>query len=104
MIPATTNTWPLWRPGVRQSLDRARAGLAIYLAGADPFAGDRLGRLALSKEGLAARDCLVLEKCRAAGLPVAIVMAGGYGREIEDTVDIHFETVRIAASKNWLSG
>jgi acetoin utilization deacetylase AcuC-like enzyme len=86
-------------PGVRQSLAQARAGLAIYLAGADPFAGDRLGRLALSKEGLAARDCLVLDLCRAAGLPVAIVMAGGYGRDITDTVDIHFQTVRLAAAQ-----
>ena len=75
----------------------AEAELVIYLAGADPYAGDQLGRLALSKEGLAKRDRLVFELCRGAGLPVATVMSGGYGRQIEDTVDIHLGTVRIAA-------
>ncbi len=83
------------------SLDRvlpaARADLAIYLAGADPFAGDTLGRLGLTKEGLARRDCLVFERCREAGLPVAVVMGGGYARRIEDTVDIQFATIRIAS-------
>jgi acetoin utilization deacetylase AcuC-like enzyme len=82
--------------GLRRALDLAGADLAIYLAGADPYAGDRLGRLALSKAGLADRDRLVLGMCRAAGLPAAVVLAGGYGRRIEDTVDIHLETVRIA--------
>jgi acetoin utilization deacetylase AcuC-like enzyme len=71
--------------------------LVIYLAGADPYAGDRLGRLALSKAGLAARDRMVLDLCRRAGIPVAIVMAGGYARQVQDTVDIHFQTVRVAA-------
>jgi acetoin utilization deacetylase AcuC-like enzyme len=83
--------------GVRRALKLAGAELAIYLAGADPFAGDQLGRLALSKAGLAQRDRLVFELCRAAGLPVATVMSGGYARCIEDTVDIHLRTVRIAA-------
>jgi acetoin utilization deacetylase AcuC-like enzyme len=83
--------------GLRQALDRARAGLAIYLAGADPYEGDLLGRLALTKEGLARRDRLVLEMCRQAGLPVAVVLAGGYGRRVADTVEIHLQTVRIAA-------
>lgn len=83
--------------GVERALALARADLVIYLAGADPYAGDRLGRLALSKAGLAARDRMVLELCRRAGIPVAIVMAGGYARQVQDTVDIHFQTVRIAA-------
>ena len=78
-------------------LDLPTFGLAIYLAGADPFVGDTLGRLGLSKQGLAERDCMVLEACRAAGLPVAVVMAGGYARRIEDIADIHFTTVRIAS-------
>ena len=52
---------------------------------------------ALSKEGLRARDSLVLDLCRAACLPVAIVMAGGYARNISDSVDIHFSTVEVAA-------
>jgi acetoin utilization deacetylase AcuC-like enzyme len=82
--------------GLKQALTLSSADLAIYLAGADPFIGDRLGRLALTKSGLAERDRLVLSRCRSAGLPVAITMAGGYGRRIEDTVDIHFQTVRIA--------
>lgn len=83
--------------GVNQALDRAQAGLAIYLAGADPYAGDRLGRLAVSKRGLAERDRLVFEACRSAGLPLAVVMAGGYGKRVEDTVDIHFQTVSLMA-------
>lgn len=84
--------------GLERALTEAQAGLVIYLAGADPFVGDRLGRLALSKEGLAARDRLVLERCRAAGLPIAITMAGGYARDIEDTVAIHLQTVCLAAA------
>lgn len=79
--------------GVRQALERAQADVAIYLAGADPFVGDRLGRLALSKEGLAARDRMIFKMCREAGLPVVVAMAGGYGRDVADTVDIHFRTV-----------
>ena len=83
--------------GLGVALERARADLAIYLAGADPFEDDRLGRLKLTKQGLAERDRLVFGRCRAAGLPVAVTMAGGYARRVEDTADIHFETVRLAA-------
>jgi acetoin utilization deacetylase AcuC-like enzyme len=82
--------------GVPEAIERARADLAIYLAGADPYADDRLGRLAVTKRGLAERDRFVLGQCRRAGLPVAIAMAGGYGKHIKDTVDIHFETVKTA--------
>jgi acetoin utilization deacetylase AcuC-like enzyme len=85
-------------PGVERALALARADLAIYLAGADPHKGDRLGRLALTKAGLAARDRLIFEACRRANLPVVVTMAGGYGRDVNDTVDIHFETVRLAAT------
>jgi len=70
--------------------------LVIYLAGADPFCDDRLGRLALTKDGLLARDRQVLEFVRGLGVPIAIAMAGGYGRTIQDTVDIHFQTVNCA--------
>jgi acetoin utilization deacetylase AcuC-like enzyme len=77
-------------------LEEERPDLVIYLAGADPYRGDALGRLALSKAGLAARDAMVLNHCSAAGLPIAIVMAGGYAHPIEDTVDIHATTVRLA--------
>jgi acetoin utilization deacetylase AcuC-like enzyme len=83
--------------GLRQTAEASHAGLVIYLAGADPFSGDTLGRLSLSKAGLAERDRLVLRRCQQASLPVAVVMAGGYARPIEDTVDIHLQTVRIAA-------
>ncbi|WZP00805.1 histone deacetylase [Isosphaeraceae bacterium EP7] len=83
--------------GVRRAIDRSRADLAIMLAGADPFEGDTLGRLKVTKAGLAARDRIVLDHCRAAGLPVAISMAGGYAKHVEDTVDIHYQTVQAAA-------
>lgn len=83
--------------GVRAALGRAGADLAIYLAGADPYEGDRLGRLAVTKAGLAARDRLVFGLCAATGLPVAVAMAGGYARRIDDTVEIHLQTVREAA-------
>lgn len=82
--------------GLQRAIDRAEADLAIYLAGADPFVGDRLGRLSLTKAGLAARDRMVFEACRQAGLSVAVTMAGGYGRDVSDTVDIHFQTVCLA--------
>jgi acetoin utilization deacetylase AcuC-like enzyme len=83
--------------GLERALELANADLALYLAGADPYAGDQLGRLALSKEGLVQRDRLVFEHCRGAGLPVAAVMSGGYGRQTKDTVEIHFGTVCVAA-------
>ena len=70
--------------------------LIIYLAGADPHEGDRLGRLKLSMRGLAERDRLVLEAARERNLPVAIAMAGGYGKKIEDTVAAHLQTVCLA--------
>lgn len=81
----------LWRRSCPQ--------LVIYLAGADPFRGDRLGRLALSMEGLTARDAAVFDACAARGIPVAVAMAGGYGADIGDTVEIHFRTVREAARR-----
>ncbi len=75
----------------------ANANLAIYLAGADPYAGDRLGKLGLSMQGLASRDRLVLRLCRDAGLPVAVAMAGGYAADVREIAAIHFQTVSIAA-------
>ena len=83
--------------GLERALEEARAELAIYLAGADPFEDDRLGRLSVTKEGLAERDRLVLESCCERGLPVAVTMAGGYARVVEDTVDIHFQSIERAA-------
>ena len=79
--------------GLRQSMGAAGADLAIYLAGADPYKDDRFGRLALTKKGLAQRDCIVFRSCLEAGLPIAVTMAGGYAPNVQDTVDIHFQTV-----------
>ncbi len=79
-------------------LDSATWDLAIFLAGADPFEDDKLGRLRVTKEGLAERDRMVLEGCRERGIPVAVTMAGGYAKKVEDTVDIHFQTIERAAS------
>ena len=84
------------RVALPRALTRSRPDLAIYLAGADPFAGDRLGRLALTKDGLAERNRYVLETLHDAAVPVAIAMAGGYADDIGDVVDIHFATVSIA--------
>lgn len=77
-------------------LHGARADIVFYLAGADPHEGDSLGRLALTFDGLRRRDRMVIEACREVGLPIAIVIAGGYGREIDDTVRVHRNTVEIA--------
>ena len=79
-----------------RTLDGARAGLAIYLAGADPYVEDRFGRLALTRDGLERRDRMVLERCRGRGLPVALAMAGGYAESIDDIVAIHLATLRVA--------
>lgn len=83
--------------GLQQALRLSRADLAVYLAGADPYAGDLLGRFALTKDGLARRDRMVFSHCQQSGLPVAVLMAGGYARDIHDIVDINLQTARIAA-------
>lgn len=68
--------------------------LIFYLAGADPFERDKLGRLALTKEGLKERDRRILRFAREAGIPVVTTMSGGYAEDIRDTVDIHCNTIR----------
>jgi acetoin utilization deacetylase AcuC-like enzyme len=70
--------------------------ILFYLAGADPYAGDQLGGLCLSKDGLRTRDRIVFEAARRAGVPVVVTLAGGYARLVEDTVDIHVATVEEA--------
>ena len=82
-----------------RAIDRARPDLAVYLAGADPFEGDRLGRLGLTKAGLADRDRMVLDQLGALGIPVAIAMAGGYAEDVDDIVDIHVATVALALER-----
>ena len=75
---------------------RFKADCLIYLAGADPHEGDRLGRLKVSKDGMRLRDETVFQFALSKKLPVAVSMAGGYGKEIESTVDIHFQTIKTA--------
>jgi acetoin utilization deacetylase AcuC-like enzyme len=83
-----------------QRHDTALPGLIFYLAGADPHEGDRLGRLKLTAAGLAERDRRVLAAAHERGIPIALSMAGGYGRVIEDTVAIQLQTMR-AALQSW---
>lgn len=80
-------------PGV---IARARPDLVVYLAGVDPHEDDRLGRLCLTFAGLARRDAMVLQACREVGIPVAVTIAGGYGRDPESTIAAHLRTVQIA--------
>lgn len=75
---------------------RFKADCIIFLAGADPHEGDRLGRLNISKNGLRQRDETVFQFALDQQIPVAFSMAGGYGKEIESTVDIHFQTIQTA--------
>lgn len=68
--------------------------IAFYLAGADPYRGDKLGRLALSIDGLRERDALVLRECYEREIPIVTLMSGGYGKDIDDTIEIHCNTIR----------
>jgi acetoin utilization deacetylase AcuC-like enzyme len=81
------------------AIPRAGADLAFYLAGADPWEGDRLGRLSLTKAGLLARDELVLDRLRAGGASVCVVLAGGYADDVRDTVDINAATAAAVARR-----
>ena len=80
--------------GLAEALARSEPQFVFYLSGADPFAGDRLGKLALSKAGLLARDRMVFAALRQRALPWVTVMGGGYGRAIDDSVDVYEATVR----------
>jgi acetoin utilization deacetylase AcuC-like enzyme len=92
-----------WR---RLEVVRPRPGLAYYLAGADPHEGDRLGRLRVTRAGLGERDRRVLDALRDRGIPAVVLMAGGYGREIERTVEVHLQTLRRAQASwaQWRAG
>ncbi|WP_427911799.1 histone deacetylase family protein [Ramlibacter sp. MMS24-I3-19] len=85
---------------LEQALDelarRTDPGLVIYLAGADPHEGDRLGRLKLSWDGLEARDRRVFDWAWQRGIPLAFAMAGGYGKRMEDTVQVQVNTFGVA--------
>jgi acetoin utilization deacetylase AcuC-like enzyme len=70
--------------------------LVLYLAGADPYFEDQLGGLSLTFEGLMERDRLVIRTAMTHRIPVAIVLAGGYAQNVEDTVTIHANTAAVA--------
>src|SRR5262249_12231029 len=79
---------------VPRILDVERPDLVSYLAGADPYEGDRLGRLKLTIGGLQARDRFVFAECAARRLPVAVAMCGGYAPDVDAIVTIHANTIR----------
>ncbi|CAN5626764.1 histone deacetylase [soil metagenome] len=83
--------------GIRAALESA-PDLVFHLAGADPYEGDRLGRLSVTKAGLALRDDMIARACATAGVALVVVMAGGYATNVPDTVDIHFAAVRSASA------
>lgn len=82
--------------GLQHCITSGHYDLMIYLAGADPFEGDRLGRLKLTKPGLIERDRAVLQFAQTHAIPVAVAMAGGYAQNVHDIVDIHAATVATA--------
>ncbi len=116
------NNYPLWKPpsdrdigladgtgdaeylrlleeNLPSILEDHEPDLVFYLAGADPYREDQLGRLGLSLDGLRERDAAVLAMCAAKRVPVAIALAGGYALRFEDTVEIHCNTVRVAVEQ-----
>lgn len=82
-----------FEPAVRAVLLQSRPDLVIYIAGADPWEGDRLGRLALTPEGLWQRDRIVRDAAAAQRIPVCVVMGGGYAPDPRDTARLHLGTV-----------
>ncbi len=82
--------------GYRAALSMFQPELVVYVAGADPFFEDQLGGLAITFEGLMERDRLVLWSALTHGIPVAIVLAGGYAQSVEDTITIHANTAAVA--------
>jgi acetoin utilization deacetylase AcuC-like enzyme len=88
----------LLRGALEEALRQGDADCVFYLAGADAYEHDRLGRLKLTQTGLARRDWEVLLNCRARELPVTVVMAGGYAVDIKDTVEIHATTVKMLST------
>ena len=94
----------LLRTHLHEVLNRHQPDFVFYLAGADPYEGDRLGRLKMTIDGLRERDEIVLGTCSTAGLPVAVSMSGGYATDIDAIVTIHTNTIRIAAQKASIPG
>jgi acetoin utilization deacetylase AcuC-like enzyme len=77
-------------------LETHRPDVVFYLAGADPYEGDRLGRLSLSIDGLRRRDRFVFDACRARAIPIVVTMSGGYAPDVNAIVTIHCNTIREA--------
>ncbi len=80
-----------------QVLDATDPDVVFYLAGADPYHGDRLGKLGMTVEGLRLRDALVFDECRRRAIPVVVAMAGGYCPDVEAIAQIHLNTIKEAA-------
>jgi acetoin utilization deacetylase AcuC-like enzyme len=89
----------LLRSHLPQVLTRHQPDFVFYLAGADPYEGDRLGRLKLTMAGLRTRDNIVFDTCRRAGLPVTVTMSGGYADDVDAIITIHADTIRAAANR-----
>jgi acetoin utilization deacetylase AcuC-like enzyme len=83
-------------PAVQGALDEFKPEILFYVGGADPYCEDQLGGLSLTKEGLKQRDRQVFEEARRRKIPVATMLAGGYARQVEDTVGIHVNTLLAA--------
>jgi acetoin utilization deacetylase AcuC-like enzyme len=84
-------------PVVDELLGRFRPDLVYFQAGVDPLASDRLGKLALTHDGLRRRDALVLSRCQEAHCPVVVTLGGGYGQPLSDSVEAHANTLRTLA-------
>jgi acetoin utilization deacetylase AcuC-like enzyme len=82
--------------GLEKLEEQFKPDFIIYLAGADPHEGDRLGKLSITKNGMGQRDQCVFQFALDRQIPIAFSMAGGYGKEIQSTVDIHFQTIQTA--------
>src|SRR6266403_390252 len=83
-------------PTVQKALDEFRPEILFYVGGADPYCEDELGGLSLTKAGLKQRDRSVFEEARRRRIPVATTLAGGYARRVEDTIQIHVNTILAA--------
>jgi acetoin utilization deacetylase AcuC-like enzyme len=82
-------------------LERQSPEFVFYVSGADPYEGDRLGRLRLTIDGLRRRDAFVFEQCAIRRIPVAVTMAGGYAIDVDAIVAIHANTIAEAARLTW---
>ena len=89
---------------IGEILDRHRPSIVFYLAGADPYRHDKLGGLALSRDGLKKRDEVVFAECRRREIPVCVVFAGGYAFDIADDVEIHVNTIEEAGNAEGIRG